>query len=207
MAEDVQARRSRGHRKREKTRRHLIEAGLRVLAEKGEGLTVSDVVAAADVSNGTFYNYFDDREALLDALAEQLGLSLAAATAREPIGDPAHRFALATARMLHRASEDETWARVVLRLVARPGAGVEIARYLREDLAEGLAAGRFDTGPDAATLDQVTGLVVMTILRIVDGQAGPDAPERAVTRGLRGLGVAKEEATALADEAVAAARG
>lgn len=204
MAEETGAPRSRGHRKREKTRGQLIAAGLRVLAEKGEGLTVSDIVAEADVSNGTFYNYFVDRDALFDVLAEQLALSVAAATAREPIADPARRFALATARVIRRAAEDPTWARVVLRLVARPGTGPELSRYLREDLAEGFASGRFDTGPDDATLDQVAGLIVMTLRRIVEGRARPDTPRCAVERGLRALGIGADEAADLASAAVAA---
>ncbi|MDJ0868216.1 MAG: TetR/AcrR family transcriptional regulator [Myxococcota bacterium] len=203
MESELREPRTRGYRKKERTRRQLIDAGLRVLAEKGEGLTVSDVVAAADVSNGTFYNYFEDRDALVEVLAEQLALSVAAAAAGEPIEDPARRFALATARVIQRAAEDETWARVVLRLVSRPGAGVELSRYLRDDLAEGEASGRFDTGPDDATLDQVGGLVLMTIRRIAEGRAGPDAPRRAVERGLRSLGLARDEAAEIAAEAVA----
>ncbi|MCP5060627.1 MAG: TetR/AcrR family transcriptional regulator [bacterium] len=202
MTGGTDAPQSRGHRKREKTRRQLIAAGSRVLAEKGEGLTVSDVVAEADVSIGTFYNYFVDRDALLEVLAEQLALSLAVATAREDIPDPARRFALATARAIFRALEDPTWARVLLRLLSRPGAGVQLDRYLREDLAEGLAEGRFDTGSDDATLDQVSGLVIMTIRRIVEGQARPDAPQRAVERGLRALGIGPSEAAEVAADAV-----
>ncbi len=195
--------RTRGYRKKERTRRGLIAAGLRVLAEKGQGLTVSDVVAEADVSNGTFYNYFADRDELVEALAEHSTLSLAAAAAREPIDDPALRFAVATIRVLSRAREDETWARVVLRLVSRPGSAVDLGRYLREDLEEGFARGRFDVGPDEATLDQVAGLVVMTIRRIVEGRAAPDAPQQAVRRGLRALGVEESEAARLAREAAA----
>ncbi|MBW2314040.1 MAG: TetR/AcrR family transcriptional regulator [Deltaproteobacteria bacterium] len=206
MSETTGAPLSRGHRKREKTRRQLIDAGLRALAEKGEGLTVSDVVAEADVSNGTFYNYFVDRDELFLVLAEHVAMSIAAAAASAPVLDPARRFALATARVILRAVGDETWARVILRLMSRPGAGVQLSRYLREDLAEGLAQGRFDTGADDATLDQVTGLVAMTIRRVVEGDAQPDAPERAVERGLRALGVASEEAAELAREALAAAR-
>jgi AcrR family transcriptional regulator len=201
MAEE--APRTRGHRKKERTRRQLVAAGLRVLAEKGQGLTVSDVVAEADVSNGTFYNYFVDREALFEALAEHLVLSLAAAAAREPIADPARRFALATTRVLRRAAEDDTWARVMLRLASRPDSAVDLSRYLREDLAEGLARGRFDSGPEDATLDQVTGLIVMTIRRIAAGEARPDTPQRAVERGLRALGVAAAEAAEIAAEAAA----
>ncbi len=195
--------RTRGYRKKQRTRRQLIAAGLRVLAEKGQGLTVSDVVAEAEVSNGTFYNYFVDREELLEALAEHSALSLAAAAAKERIEDPARRFAVATTRVLHRAREDETWARVMLRLASRPGSGIDLSRYLREDLAEGFAQGRFAAGPDAAVLDQVTGLVVMTIRRLVEGDAAPDAPQRAVQRGLRALGVDEAESAALAAEAAA----
>lgn len=194
--------RTRGYRKKERTRRQLVTAGLRVLAEKGQGLTVSDVVAEAEVSNGTFYNYFADREELLDALAEHSALALAASVAKEPIEDPARRFATATMRVLQLASEDDTWARVVLRLISRPGSGIELGRYLREDLAAGFAEGRFDTGPDDATLDQVAGLITMTIRRIVEGNAAPDACERAVERGLRALGVDAPEAARLAAEAL-----
>ena len=85
MVQAAREPRTRGHRKRERTRRQLLEAGLRVLAAKGQGLSVSDVVAEAEVSNGTFYNYFDDREQLLAALAEHSALSLAAAAAGEPV--------------------------------------------------------------------------------------------------------------------------
>lgn len=189
---------SRGHRKRERTRRQLVEAGLRVLAEKGEALSVSDVTAAAEVANGTFYNYFADRDALLDVLASTLVLSLAAAAASEPNEDPAMRFAVASTRVLRRAAADPTWGRVVMRLANRPAVHANIDQYLRADLAAGFAAGRFETGPDDATLDQVFGLLLMTIRRIVEGAAASDTIERAVERGLRALGVGREEARDIA---------
>lgn len=192
---------TRGHRKKERTRKQLVDAGLRVLAAKGQGLTVSDVVAEAEVSNGTFYNYFPDRDRLLEVLAEHSALSLAAAVAEEGIDDPARRFAVATTRVLLRARDDSVWARVILRLVSRPGSGVDLARYLRQDLAEGFASGRFDVGPDDAALDQVAGLIVMTIRRIIEGKAGPETPQLAVERGLRALGVDAAESADLAADA------
>ena len=91
----------------------------------------------------------------------------------------------------------------MLRLMSRPGTGIEISRYLREDLADGLARGRFDVGPDDATLDQVGGLIIMTIRRIVEGRAGPDTARLAVERALRALGVDADDAAALAGEATA----
>ena len=72
-------------------------------------------------------------------------------------------------------------------------------------VAEGHARGRFEVGPDDTTLDQVTGLIMMTIRRLADGPADTEAPRRAVERGLRALGVEPAEAAALAAEAAAAA--
>jgi AcrR family transcriptional regulator len=201
MAETCRAPRTRGYRKKERTRRQLVAAGLHVLAHKGHGLTVSDVVAEAGVSNGTFYNYFTDRDDLIEAVVAHTALDLVTAAAEAPIEDAARRFAVATTRVLVHARDDEDWARVILRLVGRPGASVDLSRYLREDLAMGHAQGRFDTGPDDATLDLIGGLVIMTIRRMLDGQAGPDTPQQAVARGLRTLGVQATEARALAAEA------
>ena len=102
----LEERPSRGHKKRERTRRQLIAAGSAVLAEKGTALTISDVVARAEVSNGTFYNYFNDRDELIDALAEHSVISLAAESALQTTDqDPARRFAVATLRVLLRATD------------------------------------------------------------------------------------------------------
>lgn len=194
---------TRGHRKRERTRRQLIEAGLEVLAERGEAFTISDIAEKAGVSGGTFYNYFADREELVDRLAEHSLLTLATRTAIETRDeDPARRFASATTAILTRAAEEPTWGRVVLRLAEHEGAlQHEIQRYLEEDLASGLEQGRFSVGPDPITLDLVLGLNTMAIRRIVRGDAPPDYVEQVVERALGVIGVPRREAKKLAREA------
>jgi AcrR family transcriptional regulator len=197
---------SRGYRKREKTRNQLIAAGLRVLAEKGEALTVSDVVAAADVSNGTFYNYFVDRNELFDALAQRLVLTMVAETAVEtPAEDPALRFATATARVLALAAADPTWGRVVMRLeTMRAEVQEQAFRYLREDLQLGSRQGRFEVGADPATVDLMAGMLLMAIRRIVAGRAEPGYPHQVLARVLRVLGVPANELADIAERALAA---
>jgi AcrR family transcriptional regulator len=200
--------RTRGYKKREKTRSQLLDAAVQVVAEKGEAFTVSDVVARAGVSNGTFYNYFVDREALLDALAPRLAQALAAESAAvAPQGDAALRVATITARMLVSAATDPTRARALLRLelpraLARQGAST----YLREDLADGLAERRFEVGPDDAVVDLVAGALLMGVRRIVDGDAGPGYAESLLARLLRSLGVPAREVAPLARRALAAAQ-
>ncbi|MFF5029414.1 TetR/AcrR family transcriptional regulator [Streptomyces collinus] len=53
-------------RKKEETRRLLLEGAARLFGERGfEGTTVADIAAQANVSVRTFFRYFDGKEALL----------------------------------------------------------------------------------------------------------------------------------------------
>jgi AcrR family transcriptional regulator len=73
---------SRRERKKRETRQSLMEAALRLFSERGyDATTVKDITDAADVAKGTFFNYFDTKEAILPAIAacrlEQLEAALA----------------------------------------------------------------------------------------------------------------------------------
>src|SRR5215831_13181157 len=55
-----------------KTMRKLLDAGMRVFAERGfPAARVDDIVRAARTSHGTFYLYFANKEDLLRALAAE----------------------------------------------------------------------------------------------------------------------------------------
>lgn len=72
-------------RKKAENRATLLAAALEVFTTMGyEAATVRDIVRATDLSPGTFYNYFQDKRAiLLDLLNENLGrLNASARTAR-----------------------------------------------------------------------------------------------------------------------------
>ena len=54
--------------RRERTRA-LLDAALHLFLEHGiDGVTIDDITQAAGVAKGTFYRYFDDKPALVDAL-------------------------------------------------------------------------------------------------------------------------------------------
>ena len=89
---------SRRERKKDETRERIVEAAIRLFTEKGfESTTVDEIATHADVAKGTFFNYFPRKEAVLDALGEQMvqamgevtrGLLAQPGTAPEKI----HRF-------------------------------------------------------------------------------------------------------------------
>ena len=55
-----------------KTMRRLLDAGMRVFADRGfHAARVDDIVRAARTSHGTFYLYFTNKEDLLRALANE----------------------------------------------------------------------------------------------------------------------------------------
>jgi AcrR family transcriptional regulator len=61
---------SRRERKKLETRQSLMEAALQLFGERGyEATTVEDITSAADVAKGTFFNYFETKEAILPAIA------------------------------------------------------------------------------------------------------------------------------------------
>ena len=62
--------RSRRERKKLKTRQRLLECAWALFQERGyDNTTVEDITEAADVAKGTFFNYFETKEAILDEIA------------------------------------------------------------------------------------------------------------------------------------------
>jgi AcrR family transcriptional regulator len=63
---------ARGLARREERRLQILACARDAFAEHGyQGVTVDDVVGRAQIARGTFYLYFDDKRAVLDALVDE----------------------------------------------------------------------------------------------------------------------------------------
>lgn len=77
MSADGRSRRA--EESREQRRAQILERALGVFAEKGyHGASITDIVRAAGVARGTFYLYFDSKEAVFLALLDTLLATLRA---------------------------------------------------------------------------------------------------------------------------------
>ena len=200
---------TRGHKKKSRTRQLLIESAMQVIAEQGDGFAIAEVAAKAGVSHGTFYNYFADRDVLLDSVVAHAVEQFAAAAAEhvdEP--DPAARFAIISARALNAAARAPHTMRVAVRLDAVQRALVVDGplSYLRLDLAEGYRKKRFTSPPDEGTLDVIVGAMLHATRRVLDGEADARYRASVIRRMLMSLGLPADEALRLARRAVASAR-
>lgn len=199
--------RTRGHKKRERTRAALLDAGVRLIARKGEGLTISDVVAEAEVSNGTFYNYFSDLEIFTEGLVGYVASRLPGPSIPKIEGeDVARRFARVCATTLAQAARDPDWGWALLRFeTLRPDQQSFVLAGLRAGLARGHAAGRVAFGDEDAAPELVCAMILRTVQRVVSGAVGTDDVVDAIAFMLSALGLERAEAREIAAGGVTAA--
>jgi len=203
---------SRTDRRRVRNRAAIFRAAEMLFAERGlDAVSIDEIVGAADLAKGTFYNHFADK----DALAREITRSVRAdAEARVDVvntgvKDPAARVARALAVFARFALESPARARVMTRLASHV-TDVEspLNRGLRSDVTAGIRAKRFAAANrDAAGLF-VMGVVQIAIARMID-EAPPPALARSISAALttlllRGLGLETPEAERIALSAVTA---
>ena len=102
---------SRGHRRRSRTRKKLLEAAYQVMSRRGvDAATIQEITEQADVGFGTFYNYFLSKQDLaakvLDCMLNDLARRNDLATMPYKLTDPA-RVQVFSARMTIREAVNE----------------------------------------------------------------------------------------------------
>lgn len=191
-----------GAQRREKTRLRLLQCALMVFAKKGpDGAWIEDFIAAAEVSRGTFYNYFRTTSELLGAVTGQLSDEVISVV--EPIvqqiEDPAARLGAGTRLYLEMARRYPQWGAFNTRVGARTASrGKLLDEYLMRDIRQGMASGRFDI-PDAAVAhDIVLGSIFLGMETLLTEPTHEHHAEHLVAAFLKGMGVPASEAATIA---------
>ena len=103
-------------RRKARTRRALIDAARRILAERGTtDVTIQDITETADVGFGTFYNHFDTKTELFEVAVQEVLEEYGAALDRacEPLVDAAEIYAVGVQMTTRLALTQPAVARVL----------------------------------------------------------------------------------------------
>ena len=204
MRVNLEARAAAAENRKAQTRERLLDAAIVIIGEKGpDASSVEDFVAAADVSRGTFYNYFPTMEDLLRAVRRKLTDALMAVLdAHLPSSIPASSR-LATRLHSHFAlvSHDPAWGWVVMRLDAtRLGRTPAMEESFDRMYREGVAAGEFRPADPLAVRSLTFGTSRMVQRDILLGLATPEHKERVVALLLVTFGLTPEDAERISRE-------
>ncbi len=146
-----------GDGKRSRTRKRLIDAALRLMSERGIVATsVSEISAAADVANGTFYLHFRNKSAIVSVICQSVTLAMHTEmdSKRAHVLDGAARVLFATQQFIEIAADEPVWGNLLLRAVAESNAIKEdMSRYMRADVDTGIKQGLFRKDCDEFVID------------------------------------------------------
>jgi len=155
----------------QRTRAALIAAGRRLFSERPvDAVTIDDIVKAAEVGKGSFYNHFKDREGLLRAISHEIRARIERAIdrANAEVEDPPRRVARACCTYLRFALDDPERAGVLVRVHStHTSLKTQLNRGLVNDVSKGLDSGRFQVATVEAGVLYVLGVTQMTLVRIV----------------------------------------
>lgn len=199
----------RGARRKRETREKLLDAAFRLFGERGvDAVAINDITEAADVGFGSFYNHFDSKEAIYDAVVDSVfgafGDTLERLTS--DIEDPAEVVAICVRHTILRAHAEPLWGRFFLREGFKPSAMTRgLGARLLRDIQRGVAAKRFDTPDVLMALMMAGGCVLSTVATqaAMPGQGArakqtgletKDLPNRAAAAILEALGLTRAEA-------------
>ncbi|MEA2171523.1 MAG: hypothetical protein QOF76_4823 [Solirubrobacteraceae bacterium] len=193
-----------GRRERRKleTRDRLLTAARELIGDTGAaGLRIQDVTERADVGFGTFYTYFETKDALVEAVIADAMTRAATAIGTRALeyDDPAETASISYRRFL-RYAEDEPQVAAVL--VGLEGAEElfenSLTVFARQTLQRGIDSGRFDIEDLELCLTSVAAAALAGIRGVLSGRISPDADVAGATMMLRGFGLDHASASEIA---------
>lgn len=192
----------RGARRKRQTRERLLDAALRLMAQKGmEGVAISEITEAADVGFGSFYNHFASKEAIYEAVVDSVFEEFAdwLDGLLAGVSDPAEVLAISIRYGLIRAKREPLWGQFLV----REGLSMRsfergLGRRLMRDILKGANAQRFSVADASMSFLSVGGTVLLSIAaasaNAVSSLDTKDLPERTASAALRILGIDEQEA-------------
>ena len=193
---------TRHDRRKLRTRTRLIDGTRVVVGRKGAAATtILDITEEADVGFGTFYNYFDSKDAILAAASAEAVESHGAALDRltAALADDAEIIAICIRHTARMVDVDPIWAGFTVQSgLSEEQMAAGLGHRLVRDIQRGMERGRFPRA-DVTLLSHALGAAVSVVMRgKLRGRLGADADEDLAALVLRMLGIPPDEARTVA---------
>lgn len=200
--------------RRDRTRDALLQAGRTLFARRDvDGVSVDEIVDAAAVAKGSFYNHFADKDAFAREIASaaRREVELLVNQANAGIDDPALGMARALCVFTRFAMEHRESARTLWRLnTGATMVDAPINRDLTDVVRQGIERGVFKHVDVESGVLLVMGIIVITLRHLFEDriQTQPRKIARDMAAGLlRSLGIPATRAEKLASDAARAVLG
>ncbi|HVY63181.1 MAG TPA: helix-turn-helix domain-containing protein [Gammaproteobacteria bacterium] len=200
--------------RRDRTREALLSAGRSLFAHRDvDGVSVDEIVEAAAVAKGSFYNHFADKEVFAREIAASARREAEALVNEVNAGveDPAVAVARALCVFVRFAMERRDSARTLWRLnTGATMVDAPINRGLVDVVQHGIDKGAFSHVDVETGILLVMGTIVITLRHLFEERVRTEPGEiaqRMAAGLLRSLGVAAGRADRLAREATLAVLG
>lgn len=196
-------------RRKAKNRNALLKAAEMLFGERGvERVAIDEITEAADLSKGTFYSYFEDKDSIAAEIAQTARAELVNDVRIVQVGveDPAERLALGIGVFLLCAAIRPNRAAIVaqmFRLWLEPDAAGNEGLYA--DLENGYRQGRFLTGDITAANVLTIGMVEAGMRQVMKLTDLPSVRALAINLcclELHALGVPAKQAQVIATRGV-----
>ncbi|MGU3650733.1 TetR/AcrR family transcriptional regulator [Mycolicibacterium sp. A43C] len=181
-----------------------MSAAREAIAESGlSSLRISDVTARADLGFGTFYTYFDTKDALVEAVVAEVLESMAAAIGNDAqaVSDPAEGAAASYRRFLRFGRDEAELAGILVALNEAEGRFEDAVQpWARDTLIRGVDCGRFVIPDVELCLTTVAASAVAAIRAMLAGriETGWETECAGAEMMLRSFGVELTEAHRIA---------
>ena len=169
-----------------------MDTAVSVFAKRGtEAAAVSEIAAAANVSQGTFYYHFKDKADLVDTVGHAIAAALVGQVDREieHLVNGAERVAAATRHFIRLASVEPEWGWLVVDALSDMGTFYgQISEGIRKDVAIGVAQGLFPVAPNDLLFTSLLAVVGVALRRRLENADESDIEDDAANLVLRMLG-------------------
>lgn len=185
-----------------RNREALVDAGYRVISEKGiDAATMQEIADLADVGAGTVYSYFKSKDELAIAVMERVmhNLALRIEAVTDTFSDPAQVYAFGVRTVIEAATGDIRWKQLLNRAEVIADAMFRcMGPFAIRDLENATKAGRFKVADAPLTWKMATYSIVGVSLAVTRGDLPHSVIQETVVRLLCATGIGEAEAIELA---------